>query len=148
MDAWNLFLKRAFKIQSLNYCMLGRWLSHMLNGTFTHRSIGAAERKPMECGIGWAAHYSIGVTLAVVFVSVISRGWLMRPALLPALTFGIVTVVFPFFVLQPSLGLGIASSRTPHPTQARLKSLVTHTVFGVGLYVCGLLVSHVLRPGV
>jgi hypothetical protein len=53
--------------------------------------------------------------------------------------------VFPFFVLQPSLGLGIASSRTPNPTQARLKSLMTHTVFGVGLYVCALGVSYLLR---
>ena len=29
MDLWNLFLKRAFNIPSLNYCLLGRWLSHM-----------------------------------------------------------------------------------------------------------------------
>ncbi|MBA3260744.1 MAG: DUF2938 family protein [Gemmatimonadales bacterium] len=42
-------------------------------------------------------------------------------------------------------GLGIAASRTPNPTQARLKSLVTHTVFGVGLYVCALGVSYLLR---
>jgi len=41
--------------------------------------------------------------------------------------------------------LGIASSRSPNPTQARLKSLVTHTVFGVGLYVCALVVSYLLR---
>jgi len=54
-------------------------------------------------------------------------------------------VVFPFFIMQPSLGLGIAASKTPHPARARLKSLVTHAVFGVGLYVCGLGVSYVLR---
>lgn len=29
--------------------------------------------------------------------------------------------------------------------QARLKSLATHTVFGVGLYLCALGVSYVLR---
>lgn len=29
MDLWNLFLKRAFGIPSLNYCLLGRWLRHM-----------------------------------------------------------------------------------------------------------------------
>jgi hypothetical protein len=53
--------------------------------------------------------------------------------------------VFPFFIMQPSLGLGIAASRTPKPMQARLKSLVTHTVFGVGLYVCALGVSYAQR---
>jgi hypothetical protein len=56
----------------------------------------------------------------------------------------LLAVVFPFFIMQPSFGLGIAASRTPKPTQARLKSLATHTVFGVGLYVCALGVSYVL----
>ncbi len=55
------------------------------------------------------------------------------------------TVVFPYLVPQPSVGLGIAASRTPRPAQARLKSLVTHSVFGAGLYVCALGVSYVLR---
>jgi hypothetical protein len=55
------------------------------------------------------------------------------------------TVVFPFFIMQPSFGLGMAASKTPKPTQARLKSLVTHAVFGVGLYVCAVGVSYVLH---
>lgn len=37
-----------------------------------------------------------------------------------------------------AIGLGVAASRTPRPAQARLKSLATHSVFGVGLYVCAL----------
>ncbi|MGH7512442.1 MAG: DUF2938 family protein [Gemmatimonadales bacterium] len=36
-----------------------------------------------------------------------------------------------------------AASRTPDPTQARLKSLATHLVFGLGLYVCALGASYV-----
>jgi len=129
MDLWNLFLKRTFKIQSLNYCLLGRWLGHM----------------PFECTVGWIAHYSIGVTLALVFVVLVSAEWLARPTLLPVLSYGLGTVVFPFFVLQPSLGLGVASSRAPNPAQARLKSLTTHSVFGVGLYVSGLAVRYIVR---
>lgn len=145
MDFWNLFLKRAFSIPSLNYCLLGRWVSHMPGGTFRHASIAAAPQKPFECAVGWIAHYTIGITLALVLVVLTSGEWLARPTLLVALLYGIGTVVFPFFVLQPSLGLGIASSRTPKPVQARLKSVVTHTVFGFGLYLCALGVSYVLR---
>ncbi|HVN30493.1 MAG TPA: DUF2938 domain-containing protein [Thermoanaerobaculaceae bacterium] len=145
MDLWNLFLKRAFGIPSLNYCLLGRWLCHMPAGTFRHASIAAAPQKPFECTVGWIAHYTIGGVFALVFVGLTSGDWLGRPTLLPALLYGIGTVVFPFFIMQPSLGLGIAASRTPKPTQARLKSLATHTVFGVGLYVCALGVSYVLR---
>ena len=145
MDLWNLFLKRAFSIPSLNYCLLGRWVSHMPAGTFTHASIAAAPPKPFECAVGWIAHYTIGITLALVLVILTSGEWVARPTLLVALLYGIGTVVFPFFVLQPSLGLGIGSSKAPKPMQARLKSLATHTVFGVGLYLCALGVSYLLR---
>jgi len=145
MDSWNLFLKRMFRIQSLNFCLLGRWIRHMPSGTFRHANIAAAEQKPFECPIGWLAHYSIGATLAVVFIVLVSTDWFARPTFLPVVTYGIITVVFPFFVLQPALGFGVASSRTPSPTQARLKSLMTHTVFGIGLYASGLAVRYVVR---
>jgi hypothetical protein len=148
MDLWNLFLKRAFGIPSLNYCVLGRWLRHMPEGTLRHENINAAPRKSFECAVGRLAHYTIGVVLAIVFIALVSGAWLARPTMPPALLFGIGTVVFPFFIMQPSLGLGIAASRTPKPTEARLKSLVTHTVFGVGLYACALGVSYVLRVSV
>ena len=145
MDVWNLFLKRTFGIPSLNYCLVGRWFCHMPGGTLRHSNITTAPRKPLECAVGWIAHYSVGVVFALVLVALASNDWLARPTVLPPLLFGIGTVVFPFFVLQPSLGLGIAASRTPHPTEARLKSLMTHIVFGVGLYVCALAVSYLSR---
>jgi hypothetical protein len=146
MDLWNLLLKRAFGIPSLNYCWLGRWLRHMPGGTFRHASIAAAPQKPHECALGRVAHYTIGVVLALGFVALASGDWLARPTLPPALLYGIATVVFPFFVMQPAFGLGFAASRTPKPAQARLKSLVTHTVFGLGLYGCALGLSRVLPP--
>jgi len=137
MDSWNVFLKKAVGIPSLNYCLLGRWLLHM-PGRFRHASIAAAPRKSKECAAGWLAHYSIGVSLALVFILLISGEWLARPTLMPALLYGIATVTFPFFVMQPALGLGVASAKTPAPMRARLKSLATHTIYGVGLYLCAL----------
>ena len=145
MDLWNLFLKRAFGIPSLDFCLLGRWLLHMPGGRFRHASINAAARKPYECAVGSIAHYSIGVALALVLVILVSEDWLAQPTLQPALLFGLVTIVFPFFILQPSFGLGIAAARTPNPAQARLKSLMTHTVFGVGLYLCALGMRYALQ---
>ncbi len=144
MDLWNLLLKRAFGIPSLNYCLLGRWVGHVAGGTLRHASIAAAEPKRHECAVGWVSHYSIGVVFALIFVALVSADWLARPTLLPALLYGLATVVFPFFIMQPSLGLGVASSRTPRPAQARLKSLMTHSVFGVGLYLSALCVSYIL----
>lgn len=145
MDLWNLFLKLTFSISSLNYCLLGRWLCNMPGGTFKHASINAAQQKPFECTVGWIAHYTTGVGFALVFVALSSGEWPVRPTFLPAFLYGIGTVVFPFFIMQPSLGLGIAASKTPKPMQARLKSLVTHAVFGVGLCVCALGVGYIVR---
>ena len=145
IDLWNLFLMRVVCIPLPNYCLLGRWLCHMPRGTFVHPSIASAPPKPFECPVGWIAHYATGIAFALVFVVLVSGDWIARPTLLPALLYGLGTVVFPFFIMQPSFGLGIAASRAPKPMQARLKSLVTHTVFGLGLYVCALGVSYVLR---
>ena len=143
MDLWNKFLKRAFGIPSLDYCLLGRWLRHMPAGTLTHADISAAPPKPRECTVGWLAHYTIGVVFALVFVRLASGDWLERPTALPAVLYGVATVVFPFFVMQPSLGFGIAGARTRDPTRARVKSLATHTVFGIGLYAIALVLSRV-----
>jgi Protein of unknown function (DUF2938) len=140
MDLWNGFLKRGFGIPSLNYCLLGRWVRHMTSGKFAHSSIAKAPAKRFECAVGYLAHYSIGVAFALGFVTIAPEGWLERPSPALAVLFGIGTVVFPFFVMQPSLGLGMASSKAPKPLQARLKSVATHTVFGVGLYLAAVAV--------
>jgi len=63
IDLWSQFLRRAFGIPSLSYCLLGRWLRHMPGGTFRHVSIVAAPQKPFECMVGWMAHYTIGIVL-------------------------------------------------------------------------------------
>ena len=144
IDLWNLLLSRAFGVPSLNVCLLGRWLRHM-PGTIRHASIAGAVPMPNECAVGWLAHYAIGVVFAAVFVALASAGWLARPTLLPALLFGVVTVVFPLFIMQPAFGLGVAAARTPHPWQARLKSLATHAIFGIGLYGCAELLSRAVR---
>lgn len=141
IDLWSIFLKRTFGVPSLSYCLLGRWFLHMPSGTFVHEKIAAATPKARECAVGWAAHYSIGVSLSLAFLLLASPTWLAQPSLLPAVAFGVATVLIPFFVMQPSLGLGIASAKTRHPTQARLKSLGTHTVYGVGLYLTALALS-------
>ena len=144
MDLWALFLKRAFSIPSANYCLVGRWFCHMPEGTFMHASIANASHKRFECTVGWIAHYVIGAVYALVLVTLVSGSWLAQPTLLPALLFGVGTVLAPFLVMHPSFGLGIAASRTPNPTQARLRSLMAHTAFGVGLYVCAVGVSYLV----
>ena len=147
IDLWALFLRTAFGVRSLDYCLLGRWVLHMPEGRFVHDSIATSAAKLHECRIGWIAHYSIGVMFAVLFIAAMPDGWLARPAFVPALTFGVITVLVPWFTIQPAFGLGVASSRSEAPTVAKLRSLTTHAIFGAGLYVSALVLrSFTLRP--
>ena len=138
IDLWALVLRRGFGVPSLNYCLLGRWLLHMPEGRIKHESIGVSGKKRGECVAGWLAHYSIGASFGLLFAVIVGPSWPARPTALPAVTFGIVTVLVPFFTMQPAFGLGIAASRTPHPWRARIKSIGTHTVFGLGLFLTAL----------
>lgn len=142
LDIWSLFLQRAFNVPFPNLCLLGRWLGHMRRGTFAHASIANAARMRAECAMGWIAHYAIGAVFALAFVALAPAGWPGRPTLLPALLFGLVTVVFPYLIMQPAFGLGIAASKTPKPNAARVKSLVSHGVFGNGLYLSAVAASR------
>ena len=144
-DLWGLFLKLAFKITPSNICLVGRWLRYMPEGIFTHSNIGSAPRKSAECTVGWIAHYMIGITFALVFVALAGHNWLQHPTLLPALIFGVVTVLAPFAIMQPSFGLGFAASKLSNPTPARVRSLMNHTAFGIGLYLFAWLVNWLLQ---
>ena len=138
MDLWGIFVKHAFNVPSSNYCFVGRWLRYMPEGIFRHGSIAAAPKKPGECAVGWIAHYAIGVMFASALMLSASPRWLLEPTLLPAMILGVATVAFPFLVMQPSFGQGIAASKTPNPTRARFRSLMNHAVFGLGLYISAL----------
>lgn len=145
MDLWGAFLKHTFNIPSPNYCLVGRWLRYMPEGVFHHGSIATAPKKSAECTVGWIAHYAIGVIFALVLVLLASPQWPLKPTVLPAMILGLATVAIPFLVMQPSIGLGIAASKTPNPTQARLRSLMNHAVFGLGLYISALALSLVFN---
>lgn len=140
-DLWGLFLKHAFKIVPSNICLIGRWIRYMPEGIFAHSSISSAPQKNAECTVGWIAHYITGVLFAITFIALVGIRWLQHPTLLPAILFGVITVVAPFFIMQPAFGFGIAASRTPNPAQARLRSLMNHAVFGIGLYLFGWVLS-------
>ena len=144
-DLWALFLKYAFKIIPSNICLIGRWILYMPEGTFKHSNIGSAPQKSAECAAGWVAHYLTGILFAIVFVALAGNNWLQHPTPLPAILFGIVTLLMPFFIMQPAFGLGLAASKTSKPAQARLRSLMNHTAFGLGLYLFALLVNGLLR---
>lgn len=143
MDFWGILRKQFFGIPPANYGLVGRWLGYMPKGRFVHDSIGKMPAIPGENVIGWTAHYLIGIAFAVLLVSIGGTEWLQHPTPVLALVVGVGTVAAPFLLMQPGMGAGIAASRMPNPWASRLQSLITHTIFGSGLYISGW-VLHVL----
>ena len=133
IDLWALVRRHLFGTPLPNYAFIGRWIGHMPGGRFRHASIAAAKAIPGEAAVGWASHYLIGVAFAFLLPA--------QPTLATASLVGIVTVAAPFFVMQPAMGAGLAASRTPRPDAARLQSLLTHAVFGLGLYAGAILTA-------
>ena len=141
MDLWGITRRRLLGIPAPDYGLVGRWLGHMVRGRFRHDSIAKSAPVHGERLIGWTGHYLIGIAFAAVLLGIWGLPWIQRPTVGPALIVGIGTVAAPFLLMQPGMGAGIAASRTPRPAAARLQSVLTHAVFGVGLYAAGWVVS-------
>jgi Protein of unknown function (DUF2938) len=137
MDIWTVARKRLLGIPSLDYGLVGRWLAYLARGRFRHGPIAASPPVQGERLIGWTAHYLIGIAFAAMLLAIWGLDWACHPTIGPALIVGIGSVAAPFLVMQPGMGAGIAASRSPRPATARLHSLVTHAIFGLGLYAAG-----------
>jgi hypothetical protein len=137
MDLSAIARRRLLGIPPPDYGLVGRWLGHMPRGRFRHDSIVSALPVRGERLIGWTAHYLIGIGFAAILIGIWGLPWVQHPTIGRALIVGIATVAAPFLVMQPGMGAGLAASRTLRPASARLQSLVTHAIFGLGLYAAG-----------
>ncbi|ENX31846.1 hypothetical protein F889_03736 [Acinetobacter colistiniresistens] len=141
MDLWLLIIKKLNQ-PILNFTLLGRWVGWMLRGKFRHQSIAQSPAIRHESALGWLAHYSVGILFAFGFILMVGKQWLLQPQFYSAFCFGLITVLMPFLIMQPAMGAGIASSKTPHPLQNRLRSLLNHAIFGCSLYLMAQLLQR------
>jgi Protein of unknown function (DUF2938) len=146
LDLWALVSTRAYGTPAPRWDLVGRWIAYLPRGRFSHASIGQTPAIPGELMIGWLFHYAVGIFYAALLLAIWGLEWARQPTLAPALILSFLTLVAPFLIMQPGMGAGIAASRTPDPNAARLRSVIGHTVFGLGLYVSAL-VSRSLIPG-
>lgn len=141
VDLWGLVRRALFGTPPPDYAMVGRWIGHMPRGKFRHAAIARAAPVRGERAAGWAFHYITGIAFAAMLVLATGGDWLRQPTLAAALVTGMGTVAAPFLLMQPAMGAGFLASRAAQPGRARLQSLVTHAIFGVGLFVTGLLLA-------
>lgn len=120
-----------------DYGLVGRWIGHMPHGRFVHAAIARSAPVAGERVLGWAAHYAIGIGFAALLLALTGAAWTREPTLAPALLVGVGSLAAPFLIMQPGMGLGLFARRAPKPNAARLRSLITHLIFGFALYASG-----------
>ena len=144
-DVWNWSLQRFFGVRVPRWAILGRWiLAPMRLAAPAGGPPGPPIFSPAESLVGTVAHYLTGVAFAAVLLFITGPAWAESPTALPALVLGVGTIVFPFLVIMPKLGLGVAAARAPQPNRVRVLTLLSHVVFGLGFYLGAFLAAHVL----
>ncbi len=139
---------RQLGVPSLKLAYLGRWIGHLPRRHWRHASIARATPIRGESWIGWCAHYSIGIIFSALLLWTHGLGWARSP------TFCAPRAVHGNrhrrrAMVHPATrdGSGIASWKTPTPVFNGLKSLVTHTVFGFGMYLAALATASLVPLG-
>lgn len=134
IDVWATFSNKILKFPRTNWSMVGRWLGHIPSGQLVHGSISLSPEIQNENIFGWAFHYFIGIVYAAFYIMLVMFALEGRPSLLSAWVFGLVTIVSPWFIMQPSLGMGFCASKAPNPNMVRLQNFAIHSIFGIALY--------------
>ena len=134
LDLWQRLLFAVSGIPPANWAMAGRWFAHMPRGRFVHDAIAEAEPVEHELALGWVMHYLIGVLYGFAYVGLVVFVLAGTPSLLNGFVFGAVSVVVPWFMMQPALGLGFMGARAPNPAIPRYTALVGHCLYGVALF--------------
>jgi len=135
MDLLNGLVARTGMFLKTDVRMIGRMAAGWRRGRFRYRSPEEMEPVDAERMYGFAAHYLIGVGLAVPFV----LGWSVfiggevSPAW--ALAYGIATTAASWFLVYPSMGLGALGIRSPDGCRAVLTPLANHFFYGAGLAI-------------
>jgi uncharacterized membrane protein YeaQ/YmgE (transglycosylase-associated protein family) len=140
MDILNHLFSRTGMLAKIDVGMIGRMSAGWMRGRLRHRHPDDIAPVPHEVLLGYLSHYAIGLGLAFTYV----LGWYLliggpeSPAW--ALAYGIATTVASWFIVFPSMGLGICGRRSPEGIRSPLSSLTNHLFYGIGLAVAVALV--------
>lgn len=126
------------------YSLVGRWIGSLPRAGFAHDDIRTSPPVVAEAVLGWAAHALLGVMFGIGFALLFGAPALEAPQLWQGLSFGLGTVLVPWLVFQPLFGWGFAMSRAPEPWKMRMKGMITHSVFGLGLWLSALVLRAII----
>jgi hypothetical protein len=133
MDLGNILFARFGVISRVDLRILGRMARGWARGRFRYAGPGEMEETHNEAILGFLTHYSIGVGLAIPYL----LGWELivggsaSPAY--AVIYGVGTTVASWFLVYPSMGLGVLGLKSPEGWKPAFSSLSNHLFYGIGL---------------
>ena len=136
MDITETYAAKIGIQSGVNVALIGRWTLGLLRGQFTHTNILNSKPLPGEVKVGWGFHFLIGgggVALAFPLFFFITGLPMSINPLIGGMLFGLVTSLFPWFVLMPSFGWGVFGRRGPPSSNALLASTLSHIPYGLGV---------------
>ncbi len=133
-DIYELMLERVLG-KMRDWHLVGRWMARIPSGTFI---LDRNDKAPPESGellLGWGFHYIVGILFATIYLMGVHTILGQHPTFLSAVGFGVISVLAPWVILMPGLGVGVFATKAERPNFVRLMSLSVHIVFGMGLYL-------------
>ena len=135
LDLWQRLLFAVAGIPPADWGLIGRWFAYIPRGRLVHRPIAETPAVSGEAAIGWAMHYLIGLGYGFAYLGLMVFVLERPPSLLSGLAFGAASVVIPWFIMQPGLGVGVMARHAPKPWVPRLNALTSHVIYGGALFV-------------
>jgi hypothetical protein len=135
MDSMNHLFSRTGMLLRIDVRMIGRIVAGWSHLRFRYGHPGEIKPFAGDKLFGYLTHFAIGVSLALFFVigwdllfgGIASPGW--------ALVYGAATTVNSWFIVYPSMGLGMFGKLSPEGNRAVFTPIANHLLYGVGLAV-------------
>jgi hypothetical protein len=128
-------LKRRCIYSFTTPVFLGRWFIYMFKGKFIHKDIRNTPPLRNEKLGYFVSHYLIGIALAGFYLFLELKIQTFQEHVWIALIYGIITVIFPWFWLLPSVGLGFMAVKSSKRKLIIRTNLINHSNFGIGLFL-------------
>lgn len=136
VDDWN---KRLTGIHSgVTAPLIGRWVLGWRRLRFAYPDITQADPLEGEARAGVVFHYLVGGgTVALAYPAFFMITGITPPSshILPAVFYGFVTSLLPWFILFPAFGWGVLARRPMEGTRPVVASIITHIPYGLGIGV-------------
>ncbi|QKT04630.1 DUF2938 family protein [Ectothiorhodospiraceae bacterium 2226] len=136
VDDWN---KRTTGIHSgVTAALIGRWVLGWGRLRFAHSEITESPAREGEARAGMVFHYLVGGgCVALVYPLFFLATGIPTPSshIVPAIVYGFITSLLPWFILFPAFGWGVFARRPLPGTRPVLASTITHLPYGLGIGV-------------